>query len=186
MKRFVWAVPLTLTLTLALSGCMLAPSATTEPSATPPPAAVPSAGVPTVPGTTPPAAPKTAQAKAAAEAKPLTMEEVQARRDMEKLLDETVTEYWKLVAEKNVQEALTHVIEAYREVVRNELYQFNAAYRLTGTDLLSKSMQYEGMPQADVTVALTVFEKTSVVPVRKEAVQTWRYAGGRWLVVPGK
>jgi hypothetical protein len=114
------------------------------------------------------------------------MEEVQARRDMEKLLDETVVGYWKLVAEKNVQEALVHVLEAYRETVRNELYQFNAAYRLTGTDILAKTMRYDGLPQAEVSVALTVFEKTSVVPVRKEAVQTWRYAAGRWLVVPGK
>jgi len=155
-----------------------APSLSVETQAAPPMTA-PAAGASL--------APAAQKAKSAhAPERPLTVEEQQARRETEKNLDYAVLDFYKLVADRNVDEALTYAIEAWREPLRAQLWALNNAYKLSSVDIATKHIAWEGLPEAEVTMTLSVYEKGSVTPIRKEMTDRWRLAGDRWFLIPPK
>lgn len=138
-----------------------------------------------------PAAAETAPAESrpgtAVEPKPpapqLSVEQIQARRELETALDQDVEEYLKRVASRNVDSALEFVEPSRREKVQKELWAFLSNYSVENCEVLEREVSHEGTPGARVVVQLTVFEKRSVVPQRQRVEQRWSRVDDRWLLL---
>jgi len=113
-----------------------------------------------------------------------TLDPREERRLVKDLLRD-VAEYYRLLREKNVEQAATYVQPEQRRAFQDGLWEFVAKYRIESADVAS----YQLFPQADgvmakVRVVRTLFERASVVPEKSEIWVTWRHLGDRWTLVP--
>jgi hypothetical protein len=113
---------------------------------------------------------------------PLSVEEQQARREMEAALLRDAREYYKRVMAKDVDGALELVVPEGRKVQQGKIWAFLSQYRVESSDLISQEIYFRGTPEAKVKMGMTVFSKRAVVPEKQEEILVWIYRDGRWLV----
>lgn len=160
-----WALRAACGLGLAsLAGCVIAQGGAAKPAAAP-------------------AAPPPAVAAPAAPA-PAALDPREERL-ISKDLVRDVDQYYRLLKEKAVEEAVAYVEPAQRAAYQDELWTFVANYAIESAQVLS----YQLYPQVDgvmakVKVARTLFDKGSVVPKKSEIWMTWSRRDGRWLIRP--
>ncbi len=106
------------------------------------------------------------------------------RRLVKELLRD-VDNYYRLLKDKNVEQAVTYMPPEYRAKAIEDLWRFVARYQLESADVASYQLfvQPDGV-LAKVRVVRTLFPKTSVIPERSEIWMTWMYTGGRWVLRP--
>lgn len=128
---------------------------------------------------TPPAA---TEAKAAAAPAALDPRE---ERQLSKDLIRDVEQYYRLLREKNVEEASSYVDPQYRQAYQDDLWTFVANYAIESAQVTSHQFfpQVDGV-MAKVKVARTLFDKGSVVPKKSEIWMTWNRKDGRWVIRP--
>ena len=131
------------------------------------------------------ASPAAKAAPAPAPPAPQAPLDVRDERRLTKDLLRDVEAYYRLLQEKNVEEAANYVDPQYRQAYQNELWTFVANYKIESTQVLSQQLfpQPDGV-MAKVRVARTLFEKTSVTPKKSEIWMTWMQRDGRWLIRP--
>jgi hypothetical protein len=133
-----------------------------------------------------PAAPKAAQ-PTAPEPKEAAGPDLDPReaRQLSKDLIRDVDQYYRLLEDKNVEDASSYVDSQYRKAYQDDLWTFVATYAIESAQVVS----YQFFPQVDgvmakVKVARTLFEKGSVVPKKSEIWMTWNRKDGRWVIRP--
>jgi len=180
MNRFVRILALGAGFLLLLSSCE--PLAQTKPS--------PEAQKPAAPAA--PAAQKAPEAKPKAPepppppAKPqLTLEDIQARRQVEKELERDVDAFYGYVKDRNVEKAVEMTPGANGEALKRQLWDFSAQYSVETYDLKDKKIDFDKKPyRAELSILLTVYENRSVTPKKMPVVSRWEYADGNWLILP--
>jgi len=186
MKRTVAALAFTVSLILCLTGCLTAQtkapeeaSKASEPAkADAPPAKAPEnkvvvEAVKPTPPTPAPQAPK------------LSVEELQARRQMEKELERDIGDYYALVKDRNVEKAVEMAPTDKQEALQTQLWQFIADFSVESFDLTDKKIDYAAKPpKANVNIVLTVYEARSVTPKKTPVSSQWLYNGGHWYILP--
>ncbi|MBE0617232.1 MAG: hypothetical protein IH608_04815 [Proteobacteria bacterium] len=160
MHRKTLGAPVLIALALGLAGCATSPA----PVSPTPPVSAPETKPAPPPGPT---------------------LDPREERQLTKDLLRDVAEYYRLLREKNVEQASGYVLPEQRRAYQDDLWDFVARYRLESADVAS----YQLFPQPDgvmakVKVVRTLFEKASVVPQRSELWMTWRHASDRWILVP--
>lgn len=111
--------------------------------------------------------------------------DVREERQLTKDLLRDAGEYYRLLREKNVEQASIYVLPEQRKAFQDDLWEFVARYRIESADVASTQLfpQPDGV-MAKMKVIRTLFEKASVVPQKSEVWMTWRRAGDRWVIVP--
>lgn len=186
MKAIAKPLALCAGLALLLAGC--APTAQTKPEAAPPkPQAQAASAAPAAAAKLPaPEAKPKAPEPPAPPAKPqLTLEDIQARRQIEKELERDVETYYGDLKDRNVEKAVEMTTPAAREALKKQLWEFNAQYTVETFDLKEKKIDFDKKPfRADVSMLLTIYEIRSVSPKKMPVASRWQYAGGNWLILP--
>ncbi len=162
MKR--WYVGCVVMLALGGAGCAGLPvGKTTEPSAEPPKAEK----------TQPAPAPAAPQ-----------LDPQEERRLVSDLLRH-VDEYYRLLKEKNVEQAAGYVDPEHRQQHIDSLWEFVARYEIVSADVASYQLfaQPDGV-LAKVRVVRVLLPRHSVVPERSEVWMTWLRVGERWVLQP--
>jgi hypothetical protein len=106
-------------------------------------------------------------------------------RQLSNELVRDVTEYYRLLKEKRVEQATAYASMDRRQALQDELWGFVARYTLSSADIATHELH----PTANtvvgkVKVYLTLFGRDSVVPERTEAWTTWEHRQGRWVLLP--
>ncbi|MBI5015235.1 MAG: hypothetical protein HZB55_07055 [Deltaproteobacteria bacterium] len=106
-------------------------------------------------------------------------------RQLGKDLVRDVEQYFRLLKEKNVEDAAAFVDPQYRAAYQDDLWTFVANYAIESAQVESQQLfpQVDGL-MAKVKVGRTLFEKGSVVPKKSEVWMTWTRKDGRWVIRP--
>jgi hypothetical protein len=116
---------------------------------------------------------------------PLAVLDQREKRRLTSELLRDVAEYYRLLQEKNVEQASAYVDLENRKDFQDDLWGFVARYKIESADVAS----YQLYPQLDlvmakVKVVRTLFEKHSVKPERSEHWMTWEHRQHRWVLLP--
>jgi hypothetical protein len=111
--------------------------------------------------------------------------DLREERQLTKDLVRDVDQYFRLLKEKNVEDAAAFVDSQYRAAYQDELWTFVANYAIESAQVESQQLfpQVDGL-MAKVKVGRTLFEKGSVVPRKSEVWMTWTRKDGRWVIRP--
>ncbi|WP_025321544.1 hypothetical protein [Deferrisoma camini] len=143
------------------------------------------AGLPVAKTTEPtPEPPKVQESQPAPEPQPPKLDPQEERRLVSDLLRD-VDEYYRLLKEKNVEQAAGYVDPEHRQEHIDSLWEFAARYEIVSADVASYQLfaQPDGV-LAKVRVVRVLLPRHSVMPERSEVWMTWLRVGERWVLQP--
>lgn len=113
----------------------------------------------------------------------LTVDEIKKRREMERKLERDLDAFYKHMIDRNVDKASRMVEPEFTDAMKKRMWRFIGKYTVENYEVIENDIDFAAEPPFAKTIAsLTVYEKHSVAPKRKEFFVCWHFGGEEWVV----